>query len=490
MFPPSTYTASCRRDGADWLVHVPGLGRTVRTARLTQVEGAARALVAACSDEHSAACRVVVELDVRHGLSELLDAAAAARQDPDRVSVEAVTLRRGLARRLVAEGLDVRDVAALLGLSYGRALQLVGEGHAPRTTTRPLTLSPPPPPPRGEPDAGLADDRHPAPAAPPAVTPAAGQTDRTDVRPHRSYRHEAYLYRGRQGFLDTTAPFVAEGAALGQPVMVAVVPARLEPLRAALGARAEHVYWVDTAELGANPARIIPAWRQFVDDHGGEARPVRGVGEPVWAGRRPAELVEGQFHEALLNLAVEPDTPLWLRCAYDAQALPADVLDEAARSHPALVDGEDYLGSRSYGGADHASTVFSGALPEPDAGVEELAFDEETLDAVRRTVLARAEEAGLGHGRSADLALAVAEASSNSVRHGGGRGRLRVWQQDDALVCEITDSGEIADALAGRRTPSLTAEGGRGLWMVNQLGDLVQLRSRPGSSTVRVLSWL
>ena len=39
-------------------------------------------------------------------------------------------------------------------------------------------------------------------------------------------------------------------------------------------------------ELGANPARIIPAWQEFVAEHAAPGRRVRGIGEPIWAGRR------------------------------------------------------------------------------------------------------------------------------------------------------------------------------------------------------------
>jgi hypothetical protein len=40
------------------------------------------------------------------------------------------------------------------------------------------------------------------------------------------------------------------------------------------------VKFVDMAKLGRNPARIIPAWQKFVDQHSGYGRPVRGIGEP------------------------------------------------------------------------------------------------------------------------------------------------------------------------------------------------------------------
>ena len=82
--------------------------------------------------------------------------------------------------------------------------------------------------------------------------------------------------------------------------------------------------------------------------------------------------------------------------------------------------------------------------------------------------------------------LAVNEILTNSVRHGGGTGVLRIWQDDETLVCEVRDGGRIDDPLADRRRPRPDQTGGRGLWIANQLCDLVQLRSLADGSVVRV----
>ena len=73
--------------------------------------------------------------------------------------------------------------------------------------------------------------------------------------------------------------------------------------------------------------------------------------------------------------------------------------------------------------------------------------------------------------------LAVGELAANSIRHGGGRGILRVWRTDDALICEIRDRGRIADPLAGRVKPGLEQLDGRGLWIANAVCDLIQIRA-------------
>jgi anti-sigma regulatory factor (Ser/Thr protein kinase) len=92
----------------------------------------------------------------------------------------------------------------------------------------------------------------------------------------------------------------------------------------------------------------------------------------------------------------------------------------------------------------------------------------------------------LDSARAADLVLAVNELAANSVRFGGSHGTLWLWQSDGELVCEVEDDGQVTQPLAGRRRPAPSAADGRGLWMVNQLCDLVQLRSSPAGTSVRV----
>lgn len=460
MLPVRPCTAVVRREGSSWLVHVPELDRSATASRLSQVEGVARELLQVFGDDDPSSRRIVVDLRVHERTSELITAAADLRDDPDRVSVEAVTLRRGLARRLAAEGFEVRDVAALLGLSYGRTLSLLSEhGHGRRTAHEPA------------PD-----------------LPSPRRTAEPPVRPHSSYRHEALVYRGVDELVDDAVAFVEQAAALDQPVVVALVPSKLAAVRDAV-AQDALVQWVDMAEVGGNPGRIVPALEEFLDVHSG--RPVRALGEPVWAGRRPVEVLECQVHEALLNVAVEPDVPLWLRCAYDGRALDDDTLLEVSRSHPALVEDGTYRGSLHYGGLAHVDTTVAARLPDAQGPTVEVPFDRTGLAALRPRVFAAADAAGLAAERSAELALAVTEAATNSVRHGGGSGVLRLWRQDGALVCEVRDAGLLEDPLAGRRLPPADAEGGRGLWLVHQLADLVQVRSSAADgTTVRIHTWL
>ena len=92
------------------------------------------------------------------------------------------------------------------------------------------------------------------------------------------------------------------------------------------------------ATVGRNPARIIPAWRGFVDAHPGQT--VRGVGEPLDAERFPAARDECHIHESLLNVALI-DAPLWLLCPYDLGALSDADIAVALGNHPHVAHDDD-----------------------------------------------------------------------------------------------------------------------------------------------------
>ena len=301
-----------------------------------------------------------------------------------------------------------------------------------------------------------------------------------------TFRHEALVYRDDDEFLDGVLSFVGEAVVCEEPVLVAVCEERIQLLKRALGARAERVQFSDMRELGSNPARIIPAWQAFLAAQAPEGRPVRGVGEPVWHGRSPAELSECGLHESLLNLAFEGGQAWRLLCPYDAGALEQRVIRAAERNHPLLSCDGEYRSSESYCPIDERAEVLEGALPVPAQEPQELAVGPGDLVGMRTSISRWAIDAGLGADRSEQLQLAVSEVATNSIRYGGGRGLVQMWSESHGLVCEIRDRGRIEDPLVGCIRPSPSQVSGRGLWLVNQLCDLVQIRSGPAGSVVRL----
>lgn len=297
---------------------------------------------------------------------------------------------------------------------------------------------------------------------------------------NETFRHEAIFYDGLDGFVADTTPFVLEGLEAGEPVLVLTPPDRLDALRDVLGEAAGGVLFEDMQRVGRNPGAIISRWRDFLSSQpAGQA--VRGIGEPVWAGRSPEELVECRRHEELINLAFAGHDGSIL-CPYDASALAPDVLATAHHTHPATTGAV----SAVYPGPAAIARPFGDPLPPAPADATTLAFDIDGIPEVRRTVRERGQAFGLDDERVHSLQLAVNELATNSVRHGGGSGTLAIWTFADAICCEVRDAGVITDPLAGRQRPPVDAGGGLGLWLVNQVCDLVQLRSTAEGSTVRV----
>jgi anti-sigma regulatory factor (Ser/Thr protein kinase) len=328
---------------------------------------------------------------------------------------------------------------------------------------------------------------------PSSASQAAGASTRAPLSRRASFRHEALFYTdGDRGFVAGTLALVQSALAAEASVLVAVTAARAVALTDALGGEAERVCFADISKLGGNPARIIPMWRDFAREHVDGDRAAYGgtalaISEAVWPGRSAAELGECERHEALANLAFD-DAPMWhLLCPYDLDGLDDHVLEAARHTHPLLAacDGVSYE-NREYPYVHEPPRPFAGALPAPPDPVRELVFAHGELARVRHTIADWASANALAAGRIDELVLAVDELASNSIRHGGGVGMLRWWREGQTLLCEVCDAGWIQAPLVGRVRPNIKASSGRGVWLVNQLCDLVQIRSAPAGSVVRV----
>ena len=302
---------------------------------------------------------------------------------------------------------------------------------------------------------------------------------------HAGYEHEAFFYTGPDEFMGGTLSFIREALAADEAILVVLDAAKITRLRHELNGDAERVRFADMAEVGANPARIIPAWQDFVDSQGEPEHRLWGIGEPIWAGRSRAELAECQRHEELLNV-VFSNPEFSLLCPYDVDALEAAVIERARRSHQFVREGGARRESSRFPGVAELAAPFSERLPDPPKTAALRVFGTGELGDTRRWVGARVRAAGLVEDRSQDLVLAVNEITTNSVVHGGGAGTVSVWREDDTVICEVRDGGVIADPLAGRRRPRAEGVGGRGLWIANQVCDLVQVRTLKRGGVVRM----
>jgi anti-sigma regulatory factor (Ser/Thr protein kinase) len=293
-------------------------------------------------------------------------------------------------------------------------------------------------------------------------------------------RHTALFYTDIAEYFRTLSAFVLTGLAAGEGVMVAISQPRAERLRQLLATA--DVTFADMLELGRNPARIMSAIEAFLGGLG--SRPARYVGEPIWPGRTGAEIGEATLHEALMNSALGGSNVTVL-CPYDVTDLPPHVVADARRTHPAVIEDGRQLPSASYAGTGRLPPGCPRPLPLAPADAASLRYHLD-LRPVRDLVRRHATQAGVGADRVGDIVLAVNEVAANTLRHTGASGTVRVWQSDHELICEIQDAGRITDPLAGRRLPTQDRPGGKGLWTVNQVCDLVELRSTSAGTVVRL----
>jgi anti-sigma regulatory factor (Ser/Thr protein kinase) len=194
--------------------------------------------------------------------------------------------------------------------------------------------------------------------------------------------------------------------------------------------------------------------------------------------------VECARHEALLNVAFAAARGFTLLCPYDTRSLDRAVLEEAEHTHPQIDRAGEPRASDAYDAAipGWLETPLS---PVPE-GAERVTFGEESVAAIRRLVAYRGIEAGLPRPKADDAVLAVSEAVTNSIEHAGGGGELLLWSADDRFICEVHDHGRITDPLVGRVVPTVGQTDGRGLWLIHQICELVQLRSLPDGQHLRM----
>ena len=289
--------------------------------------------------------------------------------------------------------------------------------------------------------------------------------------------HAAFFYRSQPEYAAAIAAFIQAGLAAGEPALVAVPGGKAQVIGDRLDDGPGEVVFTDMTELGRNPARIIPEVRAFADKHPGQR--VRFVGESAWPGRSVPELCEAARHEALTNLAFA-QTPITILCPYDDSGLAGSVLADARCTHqePAAA------GANRQTWRDNLPPQCDRPLDPPPAGAEAFAYDTD-LASVRRLVDGHARRAGLTGDRTVDLVLAVNEIAANTISHTTGGGVLQVWHTPEEIVCQVHDQGEISDPLAGRVRHG-PDDRGHGLWLVNQVCDLVETRTGPAGTTVRM----
>jgi anti-sigma regulatory factor (Ser/Thr protein kinase) len=113
-------------------------------------------------------------------------------------------------------------------------------------------------------------------------------------------------------------------------------------------------------------------------------------------------------------------------------------------------------------------------------------FDSGSLYALRAAVAAHATAAGMTQDQVYDVVAAAHELAANTVRHGAGQGRIRLWADDRFLYCQVSDDGPpgpYEDRRPASGPASWQTGHGRGLWLVRQVADDLTLDHRAAGTT-------
>src|SRR5215831_8011954 len=308
---------------------------------------------------------------------------------------------------------------------------------------------------RGHP-AAHTDPGHPAPGARPVVPPHGpepGMPDRQGAPGTgagggaENLSHLAYFYDDERDYLSYLSALALAGLRNAEPVFVAVPGRKAALLRERLG---------------------------------GESHLLR-YGAMTETGRNAAELCEATRHEALMNLAFASSAAT-IVCPYDAGALAPSVLDGAERTHPAFLRNGRTQPAAGYAGRGVVPAECENPLPAPPADAQVLGY-ETSLRSVRELVAGHGTALRMADERITNLVIAAGEITANTLRHTGAGGTFWVWHTGEEIICQTRDRGWIADPLAGRRRRS-PEDPGHGLWVVNQVCDLVEIRTSQAAGTI------
>ena len=297
--------------------------------------------------------------------------------------------------------------------------------------------------------------------------------------------HEVGFYRSDAEFRALIVPFVEEGVAAGQPVIIGYDDRKANLLRSWLHDPAA-VTFIAGSSLYATPARAIASyWKMF------EQHTAAGATQIRIAGDVPHEGNGGRFagwdrYESAANTVWE-QFPVWSRCLYDATTAAPRVLDIARRTHPRIVrsSGRCQDNGRYQAPADFQPMAFD---PDPlERSVPALEVTDPSPAQIRRAVTS------IGHGQVPDTALqdleiGATEAVSNALQHGRPPVTARIWAASGRILVHVHDTGPgPRDPLAGL-VPAWAKPDFREpeIWLIQMLDlDAALIRSRDGF-TVRL----
>ncbi|MFD0202751.1 MULTISPECIES: sensor histidine kinase [Saccharothrix] len=298
---------------------------------------------------------------------------------------------------------------------------------------------------------------------------------------HAGYFHETAFYGSDDDYRSVVVPFVEEGVAAGEPVVVACRPGNERLIRDAV-ADPCGVVFVPGGDQYDRPTEAILGYRKLFAEYAGVAQ-IRVVGDVPHPGVGAAWDWWSRYEAALNEVFAE--YPLWGLCPYDLRTTPARVLADVMRTHP-HVAGTD--GSHLPNPRYRSTWTLPSAVPTAfEAGRPLVELTDPTPAEARRAVTTACAGVRLSRDEVDDIVYAASEAVTNAQAHGRPPVRLRAWAGVTHVLVAVTDQGDgPSSPLAGLVPTDRTTTAGVGLWLTHRTCRDVTMTRDPEGYTIRL----
>lgn len=301
--------------------------------------------------------------------------------------------------------------------------------------------------------------------------------------------HDAVFFESQEELLAITVPFVEEGVALDEPVLIAA-GSEHDPAYREIFADHPLVKMGDGATY-RNPLAAASSFEGFFRRGLADGvRRFRVIGAVDYYSD-PYGWREWIRYEAFIN-HVLADYPVHGLCPYDTRQLSAEIIRGARLAHPGIFGVAGRSSNEAYVDPQRLLADADYRLaPDPlerGAPSIELADVHDPADLRMDLYLATLQVTSTAM-HTHDFVFAVNEVVTNALCHGRRPVSVKVWIGEARLVGVVTDQGAgIDDRLLGFRQPRRDGTVQHlGMWGVRQLCSAVDYGSTPEGFSVRLV---